>query len=315
MLSTSVQRRRGFTLIELLVVMAVIAILVSLLVPAVQKVRESANCSTCRNNLRQVVMASHFCNDSYHKLPPMFGEFGILLGEWRHWVPPTNPPAVVKPGFWEGATIYGSSLFAHLLPFLEQDGLHQQAAAWSDLYVPGPKNAPCWGDNNDRFRSIVIPSYSCPSDPSAPPIPSWAVGSYAANYQIFSMYASDGWQGAAVLPKSIPDGLSNTILFAERYYACGDSGGSYWAMGNYNVPFMAMFAFETKGPESLFQTTPTPSETVCDPALAQTPHPGGMLVGLADGSVRSLSPGMSGATWWAACTPDGDEVMDEDWGN
>jgi prepilin-type N-terminal cleavage/methylation domain-containing protein/prepilin-type processing-associated H-X9-DG protein len=305
-------RRRAFTLVELLVVMAVIAVLIGLLVPAVQKVREAANRSTCCNNLHQVVMAAHFCNDSYHKLPPMFGYFGILLGDWRHYVPPTEPPAAQADGYWDGSTIYGSTVFAHLLPYLEQEDLHRRAADWSKQYIEGPHNAPTWGDNYDEFRSVVIPSYKCPSDPSSPTTP-WAVGNYAANYQIFSMYSEDGWQGAAVLPKSIPDGLSNTILFAERYYGCGSKGGSYWATGNYNVPTMAMFACTVTGPESLFQTTPSPYETACDPALAQTPHPGGMSVALADGSVRTLSPSLSGTTWWAACTPDGNETMDLDW--
>jgi len=311
-------RRRGFTLIELLVVIAIIAILIALLVPAVQKVREAANRAQCGNNLRQVVLAAHNCHDSFHHLPPMFGSLGYLVGEWRGYVPPvynnmTNPPTLVQAGFWSGATVYGSPVLAHLLPFVEQQGLYLQAASWSRQYVPGPNNAPTWGDNNDTFRDLPIPTYMCPSDPSAPQT-SWAAGNYAANYQVFSIYAPDGWQGAAVLPKSIGDGLSNTILFAERYYGCGGNGGSFWAMGNYNVPYMAMFAFSATGPGSLFQSNPDP-DTACNPALAQTSHTGGMNVALADGSVRSLTDGLTGATWWAACTPKGGEILGQDWEN
>jgi hypothetical protein len=67
------------------------------------------------------------------------------------------------------------------------------------------------------------------------------------------------------------------------------------------------------GPGSKFQVRPTPFEGNCDPTRAATAHPGGILVGLADGSVRTLAPGISGATWWAAVTPSGGEVLGPDW--
>ena len=67
------------------------------------------------------------------------------------------------------------------------------------------------------------------------------------------------------------------------------------------------------GPGSIFQVQPTPFLGNCDPTRAATAHPGGILVGLADGSVRTLAPSMSGDTWWAAVTPTGGEVLGSDW--
>ena len=67
------------------------------------------------------------------------------------------------------------------------------------------------------------------------------------------------------------------------------------------------------GPGSKFQPQPTPFLGNCDPTRASTPHPGGIQVGLTDGSVRTLSPGLSGTTWWNAVTPSGGEVLGPDW--
>src|SRR5213595_3026760 len=90
----SFHSRRGFTLIELLVVIAIIAVLIGLLVPAVQKVREAAARAKCANNLKQITLGLHNCNDSMGRLPPQAGTFG-------------------------GA--YYGPLFYHLLPYIEQD--------------------------------------------------------------------------------------------------------------------------------------------------------------------------------------------------
>src|SRR5579884_2313040 len=96
---------RGFTLIELLVVIAIIAILIALLVPAVQKVREAAARTQCENNLKQLALATHNCNDQFKVLPPVFG-----------WYPSTNN------GVSGGG--YGTVLF-HLLPYIEQQNLYK----------------------------------------------------------------------------------------------------------------------------------------------------------------------------------------------
>jgi hypothetical protein len=145
--------------------------------------------------------------------------------------------------------------------------------------------------------------------------------------------------------RSITDGTSNTILHAEKYARCSNNyaymppafrdGGAAWAYNTapafawqpppmkfpgkafqpgFAIPALANFgAPNAIGPGSRFQVQPTPFLRNCDPTRTATSHPGGMLVGLADSSVRSLSPSLSGTTWWAAVTPAGNEVLGSDW--
>jgi hypothetical protein len=213
----------------------------------------------------------------------------------------TDPPTLITPGYWL-PPVYGSTVFAHLLPFIEQDALHKRAIA---------SKVRTWGESNNATRNTLIKTYKCPADPS-PANGSWAVGNYAANYRVFSLNATDRWEGAAALPSSIPDGLSNTVFYAEKYNRCG-SQGSLWAIGNYNRNWMAMFAFDfVDNATRTFLVAPR-WNSGCDPRLAHTPHPGAMPVCLGDGSMRTVTAGISARTWWAAVKPADGLVLGNDW--
>jgi prepilin-type N-terminal cleavage/methylation domain-containing protein/prepilin-type processing-associated H-X9-DG protein len=349
-LRPSPQRRRGFTLIELLVVIAIIAILIGLLVPAVQKVREAAARIKCSNNMKQLGLAVHNCNDTNGRLPPQAGTFG-------------------------GA--YYGPLFFHLLPYIEQDNTWKMASNLDysgrvGVLTVNPRTTvnvgviwPTWDSVNTGnytfLRQTRIPTYQCPSDGTLGNGLDWQPGdsSYAGNFQVFGQQVltmpTGNWQvlqpyfdGKSSIPATFQDGTSNTIMFAEKLSRCdgtGSPGGTWWMRGVFHgiqsfssgspgsddsYPadrLSAVFAggrgtdgtIWTVGAASKFQVQPrNPTSTAanggqCDKRLASSYHTNGMNVCLGDGSVRFLSAGMSPGTWWAACTPSGGEVLGSDW--
>lgn len=279
-------RRKGFTLLELLVVIAIIAVLIGLLLPAVQKVREAAARMSSMNNLKQIDLAMHqYAASRQDRLP---------------YLEPTHPKdkSIRMP-------------FVVILPYLEQD--HVLRLQGND--VP------------------LVKVFISPADPSLHLRQLQIITSYSANYQVFRnqlKLGTDFW-----------DGTFTTILFAERYAVClgkppprmsGLGWHGSWLNQNLAVPPIvrrATFADEGYAPwgEVLPVTTGPPARTVgsrtgvtfqtaprmedCDARMPQTPHPGGMLAAMADGSVRIFHRSVSPEVFWGMVTPKGGEIISE----
>jgi prepilin-type N-terminal cleavage/methylation domain-containing protein/prepilin-type processing-associated H-X9-DG protein len=308
---------RGFTLIELLVVIAIIAILIGLLLPAVQKVRDAAARTQCQNNLKQIGLALVNCADTHQGLlPPSLGSYPVLnLGS----CPPSG-------GF--GGILY------HILPFIEQQNVYNVSTCSNGTYFPKTAGYDALAAGyvaGSGVSAIVVKTYLCPADPTSDSglstLDGWAVTSYDFNGQIFK---SD-WVGATYFPSSIPDGTSNTIFFTEDYAMANHPSGYiniwFWDYNDFQESGPADCPVSTSGPAygPLIQPSvgycmtgqgpTTDFGNVVSPCTcrAVSPHTGGINVVLADGSVRFVAQGISGKTWFAACTPQGGEVLGPDW--
>ena len=220
---SSRRSRSGFTLIELLVVIAIIAILIGLLLPAVQKVREAAARTQCSNNLKQLGLAVHNYASAYNdKLPK--GYTFLPVGS-----PPV--PAGAVPANDNG----GANMLVALFPFVEQDNLFRQVQTVGNTWGTSstPVNyyqqvvktfiCPSDGSGNDNLTPLVTSgngnsaSYGYPAQPAQ-----WAVSNYAWNYMLFASPTnpSNPWGGSGVRINTMQDGTSNTIMFTERLASC-----------------------------------------------------------------------------------------------
>ena len=293
--------RSAFTLIELLVVIAIIAILIGLLLPAVQKVREAAARMKCANNVKQLGIAANSIHDTRNGLPPFASPDATTVN---------NSGA----GSYQGKNYSG---MAHLLPFMEQDNVYR--AMTTAGYAGG------------QYFQVIKP-YLCPSDStttngkSQTPYGganSWGVSNYGMNFLAFGNGATGDINFSATIPANFPDGMSNTVLFAEMYGTCNNSGdlnfayGSLWADSN-TVWRAGFCAGSGKGGVAgypacgMFQIQPK-FLTNCDAWRASSPHTAGINVGLGDGSVRFLTAAVSPATWANACDPRDGNVLANDW--
>jgi prepilin-type N-terminal cleavage/methylation domain-containing protein/prepilin-type processing-associated H-X9-DG protein len=344
-----VRAAKGFTLVELLVVIAIIAVLIGLLLPAVQKAREAAARAKCQNNLKQLGLAAHMMNDTYGNLPPPWG-----------WYP--NSGVQKGPGQGEGFVLF------FFLPFIEQQNLYNASfvanptsaffqfgyEGVSEYLAEGPAGV------ENQTGTMRVPTFICPADPSVGdaannpinsqtsatwpgpnPPGNWGQGDtcYAVNfYAITPAYlatqANDplaNWPNFYPshnsIPASFPDGTSNTVLLAEKCSGCGifsGGGGNLWAgwtapiwqvMPIFAVPGYGGQYYDQGNPPQvyLWQQSPLPWQTNCDPFRPSTFHTGGMNVALVDGSARLVNSGLSQGTWSLAVNPADEMTLGADW--
>lgn len=326
--------RNGFTLIELLIVISIIAVLISLLLPAVQAAREAARRTQCVNNLKQIGLAFANYESSAGSFPPANTLSGI-----------GNGPAVVENGW---------SALARTAPFLEQANLYNLMNF--SIKYSNAQNLTVVGTKIDEFN--------CPSEKDPTPInPIYAVSNYAVNvgdWFVWGGYANGpvnsfpqmknrGVFGInyVLFLQSFSDGTSQTITVTEGTnkkltYRCGQNSGSWpnisispspeqlltiaqnsctrtkdpghsrWANGNsYYSGITFGLTPNTSSPDLVTQDENEGSPTFAV-LTANSYHPQGVNCLLADGSVRFIKNTINITVWRGLGTPNGGEVISAD---
>jgi prepilin-type N-terminal cleavage/methylation domain-containing protein len=334
-------KRLGFTLIELLVVIAIIAILIGLLLPAVQKVREAAARSTCQNNLKQIGLAFHNYESAYGNLVPG-GRDGIA-GQANggqtccNWNGTAGGPTGVGVTIMEDRSGYNWRY--HILPYIEQDNLHRIPSR-AELYATPVKTFYC---PSRRGAIAVNGGTRCDYNGNAGI-------TFANGTPLNNVNTDQGFEGLVLRSTlkpptmvSVTDGTSNTVMIAEKWvhpqrrFEAGlgtgvDGGDNEQAVnagwdecivriggGTFTYNYTAGGACGVGTPRTIPRTPQPDRDAPCVTNASGgittiwnqqfgSSHSGGCLAVMGDGSVRSVAFSIDPVVWAAACTRAGGET-------
>ena len=293
-------KRRALTIVELLIVIAIMAALIALLVPAVQKQRRAAATSETMEKLKQMTLATHSCNDLHKKLPPAYGPFEKVT-----------------------ATVH-----VHLLPFVHQDDLHKK---WINALGPIKGNViPAFlapmdftqtkdGADGQNFVANLRVFADAGSNLEADGLTKSITWPPPA--KVRDLGWPNAYWGTARIPVTFIDGTSCTILFTTGYMNCPNeisqrlyfnspelTANSFFGVMKMTAPASSD---GTGAAGTIFQTQP--SQRDCDPAIPQSIIESRTWVGMADGSVRVINPDINVLSWARLVQPNDGQVMPKTW--